>query len=138
MVRGIASSFLLLASLALPPAVGCETVALQLERKGVKKPEQMVYGLDLAKGQVVWEHRFGEEVNFVEKVNAGLLVGCDDGTLNLLDPATGEVKWTVRLGEKEEKVNTFRGEFAAGYLVSFHNEVVWLVSPKGQLLWTLR
>jgi len=137
-VRGIASWFLLLASLALPPAVGCETVALQLERKGVKKPEQMVYGLDLAKGQVVWEHRFGEEVNFVEKVNAGLLVGCDDGTLNLLDPATGEVKWTVRLGEKDEKVNTFRGEFAAGYLVSFHNEVVWLVSPKGQLLWTLR
>lgn len=122
----------------LPLAASGEVVGLQLERKGVKKPEQMVYGVDLANGQVVWEHRFGEEVNFVEKVKAGLLVGCDDGTLSLVDAGTGEVKWTAKLGEKDEKVNTFRGEFASGYLVSFHNEVLWLVSPKGEVVWVLR
>lgn len=33
---------------------------------------------------------------------------------------------------------SIHGEFASGYLVSSHNEVVWLVSPKGELLWTLR
>lgn len=124
--------------LLFPLAASAEVVALQLERKGVKKPEQMVYGVDLATGQVVWEHRFGEEVNFVEKVKSGLLVGCDDGTLSLLDPGSGAVKWTAKVGAKDEKVNTFRGEFADGYLVSFHNEVLWLVSPKGELLWTLR
>ncbi|MFZ5805121.1 MAG: PQQ-binding-like beta-propeller repeat protein [Acidobacteriota bacterium] len=122
----------------LPLAAEAEVVALQLERKGVKKPEQMVYGVDLASGQVVWEHRFGEEVNFVEKVKGGLLVGCDDGTLSLVDPATGSLRWTAKLGEKDEKVNTFRGEFAEGFLVSFHNEVLWLVSPKGELVWVLR
>jgi hypothetical protein len=84
----------------LPLAAEAEVVALQLERKGVKKPEQMVYGVDLASGQVVWEHRFGEEVNFVEKVKGGLLVGCDDGTLSLVDPATvrcgGPPSWGKR------------------------------------------
>lgn len=121
-----------------PLAAKAEVVALQLERKGVKKPEQMLYGVDLANGQVVWEHRFGEEVNFVEKVKGGFLVGCDDGTLSLVNPATGELKWTTELGEKDEKVNVFRGEFANSYLVSFHDQVVWFVSAKGELLWFLR
>jgi hypothetical protein len=115
-----------------------EVLVLQLERKGVKKPEQMVYGLELATGQVLWEHRFGEEVNFVEKVKGGVLVGCDDGTLSLLDPQNGQVRWSVQLGGKGERVNTFRGEFANGFLVSHHNEVLWFVSPKGELLWSLR
>lgn len=129
---------LLLASFSLPLAAGAQVVALQLERKGVKKPEQMLYGIEVSSGKVVWEHRFGEEVNFAETVKGGLLVGCDDGTLSLLDPATGEVRWTLKLGEKDEKVNTFRGEFSGGYLVSYHNEVLWFVSPKGELVWVLR
>jgi|GEM_PF-1443268 len=121
-----------------PQSLKAETVALQADRRGVKNPERVVYGVDLANGQVIWEHRFGEEVNFVEKVKGGLLVGCDHGSLSLLDPATGSVVWSWQLGRKGEKVNTFRGEFASGYLVSFHNEVVWFVSPKGELLWSLR
>lgn len=79
----------------LPLVAEAEVVALQLEREGVNKPEQMVYGVDLASGQVVWEQRFGEEVNFVEKVKGGLLVGCDDGTLSLVDPATDAWRWTA-------------------------------------------
>lgn len=128
---------LVVATLFLPLLAEAETVAFQLELKGVKKPEQMVYGLDVSSGKVVWERRFAEEVNFVEKVKTGLLVGCDDGTLHLLDPQSGEVRWTVKLGQKDEKVNTFRGEFAGGYLVSHHNEVLWFVSPTGELLWSL-
>lgn len=128
---------LVVATLFFPLLAEAETVALQLELKGVKKPEQMVYGLDLGSGKVVWERRFAEEVNFVEKVRAGLLVGCDDGTLHLLDPQSGEVRWTVKLGQKDQNVNTFRGELAGGYLVSYHNEVLWFVSPKGELLWSL-
>ncbi|GBC80779.1 Outer membrane protein assembly factor BamB [bacterium HR09] len=122
----------------LPLAAEAEVVALQLERRGVEKPEQMVYGVEVETGKVVWEQRFGEEVNFVEKVKGGVLVGCDDGTLSLVEPASGQVRWTTKLGEKDEKVNTFRGEYPAGYLVSFDNETLWFVSPKGELLWFLR
>lgn len=122
----------------LPWVVDAEVVALQLQRPGVKKAEQMVYGVDVGSGQVVWEQRFGEEVNFVQKVQAGVLVGCDDGTLSLVDPKSGALQWSAKLGTKGEKVNEFRGEFANGYLVSFHNEVLWLVSSKGELVWVLR
>ncbi len=121
-----------------PLAAEAEVVALQLERKGVKKPEQMVYGRNLASGQVVWEHRFGEEVNFVEKVKEGWLVGCDDGSLNLLDAITGALRWTAKLGDMGDKVNTFRGEFSNGYLVSYDDDVLWFVSRKGELLWVWR
>ncbi|MGQ9494688.1 MAG: hypothetical protein ACUVRY_00255 [Thermoanaerobaculaceae bacterium] len=71
----------------------------------------------------------------MEKVEGGFLVGTDDGFLTLLDPEKGEVIWKLKLGQK---VNTFRGQVAGGFLVSFHNEVVWLVSQKGELVWTLR
>lgn len=126
---------MLLPLLLLPTMALGEILPLQLELAGRKDGERMVYGVDLASGQIVWERRFGDEVNFVEKVKGGFLVGSDDGFLSLLDPEKGEVVWNVKLGKK---VNTFRGEVSGGFLVSFHNEVVWLVSPKGELVWTLR
>lgn len=125
---------MLLPLLLLPTMTLGEILPLQLELKGRKDGERMVYGVDLATGQIAWERRFGEEVNFVEKVKGGFLVGTDDGFLMLLEPGTGEVVWSLKLGKK---VNTFRGEVAGGFLVSFHSEVLWLVSPKGELVWTL-
>ncbi|MCS7183609.1 MAG: hypothetical protein NZ869_10940 [Thermoanaerobaculum sp.] len=124
--------WMFLAFLLFPVLLQAEVIGLAWQRKGVKKPEQVVYGVDLRTGNVVWEHRFGEEVNFVEKVGAGFLAGCGDGTLTLLEPTKGAVVGTKRLGERGEEVNTFRGEFAAGFLVSSHDEAFWLVSPRGE------
>lgn len=126
---------MLLPLLLFPTIALGEILPMQLELKGRKDGERVVYGVDLANGQIAWERRFGDEVNFVEKVKGGFLVGTDDGFLTLLDPEKGEVIWNLKLGKK---VNTFRGEVAGGFLVSFHDEVLWLVSGKGELVWSLR
>lgn len=126
------------AFLLLAGAAAAEIVPLQLDRKGVKDPDQVIYGVDAGSGKVVWEHRFPNEANFAKSVKEGILVGCDDGALYLLNSSSGAITWSVQLGSKGEKVNVFHGAVADGWLVSFHNNAYWLVSPKGEVIWTLR
>ena len=128
----------LCAWLLVGPFAAAEVIPVQLDRKGVKSPDQVVYGVDAASGKVVWERRFPQEANFAKAVNGGILVGCDDGAVYLLAPADGAVLWSAQVGEKDEKVNGFHGTHANGWLVSYHDNVYWLVSPKGSLVWTLR
>ncbi len=129
---------LLVALITLATASVAEIIPLQLDRKGVKDSDQVVYGVDAGSGTIAWEHRFPKEANFAKAVKGGILVGCDDGALYLLDATTGSVTWKVQLGEKDEKVNVFHGASGDGWLVSYHNNVYWLVSPKGELIWALR
>ncbi len=131
-------AFILVALTVLASASVAEIIPLQLDRKRVKNSDQVVYGVDAASGKVAWEHRFPREANFAKVVKGGILVGCDDGALYLLDATTGSITWKVQLGEKDEKVNVFHGASGDGWLVSYHNNVYWLVSPKGELIWTLR
>ncbi len=123
---------------ALAHIAKADVIPLQLDRKGVKNADQVVYGVDSANGKVVWERRFPREANFVRVTADGILVGCDDGALYLLDAATGAITWTVQLGSKDEVVNVFHGTYGSGWLVSYHNNAYWLVSAKGELIWTLR
>lgn len=131
---GVFLACALLASVAL----ATEIFPLQIDRKGVKNSDQVVYGVELKSGTVAWERRFPREANFAKVVEEGILVGCDDGALYLLNAANGEIKWTLQLGGKDEKVNVFHDVFGNNWLVSYHNNVYWLVSREGKLLWTLR
>lgn len=119
-------------------AVAAEIIPLQLDRKGVKNSDHVVYGVDVKTGAVAWERRFPREANFAKVVEHGILVGCDDGNLYLLNAANGEVKWSTPLGGWDGKVNVFHGTFGNRWLVSYHNNVYWLVSFDGKLVWTLR
>lgn len=132
------SPLLLPALVMLASVSAAEIIPLDLDRKGVKSPDQVVYGVDAGTGKVAWERRFPNEANFAKVVKDGILVGCDDGALYLLDGSSGAITWTVPLGGKDEKVNVFHGTYEGGWLVSYHNNVYWLVSPKGALVWTLR
>lgn len=136
MLRRIA---LVLAIAALAQAAHAELIAMRWERKGMKNPKRLVYGLDSANGDIVWQKHVSEEVIFAERVQAGVLVGCADGTLTLLDPATGETRWQIKpSGEKGEKLKAFRGDFADGYLVSDKDEALYFVNAMGKVVWTLK
>ncbi|MEP0772923.1 MAG: PQQ-like beta-propeller repeat protein [Acidobacteriota bacterium] len=132
------SSVLLVCALLASAAMAADIVPLQLDRKGVKNSDQVVYGVDLESGAVAWERRFPREANFARVVEEGILVGCDDGALYLLKADNGDIKWTLQLGGKDEKVNVFHGTLDGRWLVSYHNNVYWLVSRDGKLVWTLR
>ncbi len=123
----------MLASIAI-----AEILPIQIDRKDVKHSDHVVHGIEDETGAVVWERRFPEEANFAKLVEGGILVGCDDGAVYFLDRTNGAVLWQLQLGGKEEKVNGFHGSRSKGWLVSYHDNIYWLVSPKGELIWTLR
>lgn len=130
---------LVLAIAIVAQAAHAELIVVRWERKGMKNPKRLVYGLDSVNGDIVWQKHVSEEVIFAERVSAGVLVGCEDGTLTLLDAATGETRWQIKPGgEKGEKLKTFRGAYADGYLVSDKDEALFFVNAAGKVVWTLK
>lgn len=92
-----------------------------------------VAALDLTARKVLWEAHPGKSVNFVEKTEEGVLVGTDEGTVVMLNPADGKVLWTCLL-EKKGEINRFHGESEEGFLVSDGDERFWLVDHQGKVL----
>ena len=64
---------------------------------GVNRPIPVVYGVDAATGQEIWEH-VGTISNIVSSpalLDGRLYVAFTDGTIRALDAATGQVIWSV-------------------------------------------
>src|SRR5437867_3439499 len=67
-----------------------------------------VCGVDAETGSLIWRKGFfKDEVNFVEDVDGGFLIGLDEGALILLSKQ-GEEIWKAEVPDKKP-VNTFRG-----------------------------
>ena len=91
-----------------------------------------VAALDLEARKVLWQASPGKSVNFVVETKSGVLVGTDQGTVVMLNPADGKVLWKSFL-EKGE-INRFHGESDEGFLVSSGDERFWLVDHEGKVV----
>ncbi len=89
-----------------------------------------VTAFDLGAGNVAWQTKVSDSVNFVEEVPDGILVGSDDGRLYLLKAADGRMIWVAVLGKP---VNEFHGASEEGFLVSHDKRAYWLVDRGGKL-----
>jgi outer membrane protein assembly factor BamB len=91
-----------------------------------------VVALDLGGRKILWQAAPGKVVNFVVETKTGILVGTDEGTVVMLNPADGSVLWKTFL-EKAE-VTGYLGETLEGFLVSSGDERFWLVDHTGRLI----
>jgi len=119
---------LLFASMCLSATASTRYVSWWKEKGSDKKT---VAAFDLASGKVLWEKKLADSVNFVEERPEGILVGCDDGGLYLLNPVDGAQIWKTSLGKYE--VNEFHGSTADGFLVSHDKRVYWLIGSDGKV-----
>lgn len=106
-----------------------------------------IAALDLTKRAVLWEVTPCLTGNFSEKTSVGILVGCDDSNVVLLDPETGKVVWQRDLAMQEPderrrerrpfreiKINRYHAERPDGFFVSSSDEVYVLMGKKGEYL----
>ncbi len=91
-----------------------------------------VAAIDLSARKVLWQTSPGKSVNFVQETAHGILIGTDEGTVALLDPADGKILWKTFL-EKGE-INRFHSDSDEGFLVSSGDERFWLVDHDGKVL----
>src|SRR5688500_10560355 len=109
--------------------------------------EQMIAAFDLATRKMLWEVKPCKTPNFAERTSVGILTGCDDSNVVLLDPTTGNEIWRrdLVMAEpsetrrqtrpfREVKVNRFHAEKPEGFFVSVSDEVYLLVGKKGEYL----
>lgn len=108
---------------------------------------RMVAAIDLATRAVRWEINPCRTANFAEPTSVGILVGCDDSNVILLDAATGKELWRRDLAMiepdpnrypnriyREIKVNRFHYEKPEGFFVSFADEIYVLMGRDGAYL----
>ncbi|MDH4133799.1 MAG: hypothetical protein OEV31_03340 [Gammaproteobacteria bacterium] len=106
-----------------------------------------IMALDLSKRAVLWEVTPCLIGNFSEKTSVGILVGCDDSNVVLLEPETGKVVWRRDLAMQEPderrrerrpyreiKINRYHAERPDGFFVSSSDEVYVLIGRKGEYL----
>lgn len=138
--NALLSVLLLVLSLVVSPTLAGPVIAVMWrDARSSWNFKNDVHGIDLADGREVWTVKFPRAVNFVQAVKDGALVGCDDGSLTLFDPQTGEKRWTTVVWTSGKKrPNIFHAEYERGYLVSDNEEVLWFVSKTGELLWSKR
>ncbi|MEO8431224.1 MAG: PQQ-binding-like beta-propeller repeat protein [Acidobacteriota bacterium] len=91
-----------------------------------------VAAIDLSAHKVVWQAAPGKSVNFVVETQTGILVGTDEGTLVLLNPADGAVVWKTVVDKAE--VTRFYGDTEEGFFVSSGDERFWLVDHGGKVV----
>jgi len=139
-MRGFANASLF-ALLCVCATSQAETVFVKWD-KG--KSDRGVVAFDLTARNILWEAKPCWIPNFAEKTSGGVLTGCDDGQVAMLDPATGKEIWkrSVMDGlapgsarpEKLIKVNRYHGEKADGFFVSTSDEVYLLIGKRGEYL----
>ncbi len=133
------------ALLTIPAAVNAADIVIVKWDKGGSN--RTIVAFDLSKRAVVWDTIPCRTGNFAEKTSGGILVGCDDSNVVMLDPATGNVLWRrdVAMREPDERkrekrpfrefqVNRFHGERPDGFFVSSSDEVYLLIGRKGEYL----
>ena len=108
------------------------------------KSDRGLVAFDLTARKVLWEAKPCWIPNFAEKTSMGVLTGCDDGNVAMLDPATGKEIWKCNVmdgptansvrPEKLIKVNRYHGEKPEGFFVSTSDEIYLLISKRGELL----
>jgi outer membrane protein assembly factor BamB len=123
----IAAWFLLIA-VGLPVCASTRFVIWWKEKAPNRKT---VAAFDLSTGKVVWQKQLPDVLNFAEEQPEGVLVGCDDGALYLLNAGDGAQLWKAALGKE---VNEFHGATQEGFLVSHDKQVYWLVGRDGKAL----
>lgn len=111
------------------------------------KGHRMVAAFDLATRTVRWEINPCKTANFAATTSVGVLIGCDDSNVILLDPASGKEIWRRDLAMiepdegrrynrtyREVKINRFHQETPQGFFVSFADEIYVLMGHKGEYL----
>ncbi|HKQ29884.1 MAG TPA: hypothetical protein VJS66_01255 [Burkholderiales bacterium] len=106
-----------------------------------------IAGLDLVERDVKWEARPCPSPNFIKATAAGILVGCENSQLSLLNPVDGSERWRrnfaqdqpiavngAHKSQKKYDIDKYRGEALGGYLVSDSEEAYFFVSAKGEYL----
>lgn len=140
-LMAIAAAALLTVSVEVSAA---DVVTVKWDKGGANRT---VVAFDLTRRAVVWDTIPCRTGNFAEKTSGGILVGCDDSNVVMLDPATGNVLWRRDLAmqepdvSKREKrpfreiqVNRFHGERPDGFFLSSSDEVYLLIGKKGEYL----
>lgn len=106
-----------------------------------------VAAFDVAKGKLAWEFSACTTANFAAATSTGVLVGCDDSNLILLDTASGKEIWRrdLAITERDEarranrtfrelRINRFHAETPEGFFVSSADVVYLLIAKKGDQL----
>ena len=116
----------------LAPSTATAAVVFVKWDKPHKGSRANVVALDLGARKILWQAAPGKAVNFVIETTTGVLVGTDEGTVVMLNPADGSVLWKT-FPEKAE-VTRYQGETPEGFLVSSGDERFWLVDHAGKLI----
>lgn len=108
---------------------------------------RMVAAFDLSTRAVRWEINPCKTANFAATTSVGILIGCDDSNVMLLEPATGKEIWRRDLAMiepdedrrrtrefREIKINRYHQETPQGFFVSFADEIYVLMGRKGEYL----
>lgn len=105
-----------------------------------------VVAFDMATRAIRWEVQPCPEPNFVRKTSGGILVGCEESMVLMLDPSTGRARWGLNLeasppvavgGTRKERgfdINGYHGEHLNAYLLSQSDEVFFLIGRNGESL----
>lgn len=122
------------------PTVGfaADTVFVKWEKSGSK---YTVAAIDLTTRNVLWEVVPCKEPNFAKKTAIGVLVGCEDSNVMMLDAESGKEIWRRDLAgpsevrrKKNLEINRYHGETANGFFVSVSDETYLLIGKKGEYL----
>ncbi len=106
-----------------------------------KGPSQWGAGaFDIAAGRMAWEWYSCSAANFAEHTSMGVLVGCEDSMLVMLNPETGKEIWRRDLSAmrwqngKRFDVDRYHGERPEGFLVSQSSDLYLMINKNGDVL----
>lgn len=109
------------------------------------KANRTAAAFDLTARKVIWEFRDCKTPSFAQKTSIGILIGCDDSAVVMLDAATGKELWRRDISVQQPsadnterrsqlRANRFHSETPEGFFISMYDEAYVLLGKRGEYL----
>lgn len=98
------------------------------------KDAGLVAAVDARLGKILWKRKLGAVFSSPALAGALVVVGSDDGSLHALDPDTGAIRWSHRLGGKVRATAAVAGELAV--VGDFEGRLAAVRLADGSRAWT--
>jgi outer membrane protein assembly factor BamB len=98
-------------------------------------PDDTLYALDLATGQVKWKYKAGPIKAPVAVRDGGVYVGDMDGGFHCVDAATGQKRWVFQLDQEITSGANFVGD---NVLFGCGDENLYCLSREGKPVWKFK